>query len=207
MPAILQSLRQELREKFPDAHQDRATESRTLVSTLPDFPKGALSELSPAGPSSSLCLVLAQLLAPKKSKIQDPGSPEIALIDGRDAFDPASYGTEACSRLLWIRCHHAAESLRCADLLLHDGNLPLLTLDLQLNPLRELQDIPTASWYRLRNLARQSGCTLLAFTPRPLIPAAALQLTFPSAFDLKDLERHGNLVEGQRSESRRSGTI
>jgi hypothetical protein len=248
MPETLHSLRQQLREKFPDAHQDRRVETQALTASLPAFPKGALSELSPDGPASGLSLVLGQLLATPKSKIQDPSSDRespiadlsrqsaatpdrtspianhasqiadrksqiadrtspIALIDGRDSFDPASYGSAACSRLLWVRCHHAAESLRCADLLLRDGNLPLLTLDLQLTPLRELQDIPASSWYRLRNLARQSDATLLAFTPRHLIPCAALQLTFPSIFDLGDLVEveggKGRKVEGRRSESRR----
>ena len=207
MPETLHSLRQQLREKFPDAHQDRRVETQALTASLPAFPKGALSELSPDGPASGLSLVLGQLLATPKSKIQDPSSDRtspIALIDGRDSFDPASYGSEACSRLLWVRCRHAAESLRCADLLLRDGNLPLLTLDLQLTPLRELQDIPASSWYRLRNLARQSDATLLAFTPRHLIPCAALQLTFPSTFGIGDLvEIQNGQVEGHRTDSQR----
>ncbi len=217
MPPSLQHLRRQLREKFPDAHQSRPTETSSFQTSLPAFPKGALSELSPATPSASLPLLLAQLLnqgsvgvppastspvpsqrdapSPSITNNKSPITPTLALIDGRDSFDPASYGPAACARLLWVRCHHADESLRCTDLLLRDGNLPLLVLDLQLNPAAELNAIPTSSWYRLRNLARQSGSTLLAFTPRPLIPAAALQLTLTNSFHLHHLESPHNLTE------------
>jgi len=240
MDATLQHLRQQLREKFPDAHQSRPPETHSLGQSLPAFPKGALTELSPATPSASLPLLLAQLLnqgsvgslpsvaggegwvspaldpslppqrdanSPPITNNHSPITPTLALIDGRDSFDPASYGPAACARLLWIRCHHADESLRCTDLLLRDGNLPLLVLDLQLNPAAELNAIPSSSWYRLRNLARQSGTTLLAFTPRPLIPAAALQLTLTNSHLLLHLESPHDLTEQlQITSPRPSGT-
>lgn len=183
----LQDLRKQLREQFPEAHQTKPPpDSLQFSSQLPAFPAGALSELSPAGPASGLSLVLSTLLQSTDSEYCSPSTP-LALIDSQDSFDPASYG-ESCSRLLWIRCHHAEESLRCTDLLLRDGNLPLLVLDLQLSPLDELRKIPTSSWYRLRNLAKQSGSSLLLFTPKPFIPCATLQLTFNSSFTLSDLE-------------------
>ena len=193
MPPTLQDLRRHLRERFPEAHLAKPPPPAVSASPrLPAFPTGALSELSPAGPASGLSLVLAELLAEPddtpNSQSPIPNSQPLALIDGRDSFDPASYGSPSCSRLLWIRCRHAGESLRCTDLLLRDGNLPRLVLDLQLTPLEELRKIPTSSWYRLRNLARQSGSTLLIFTPTPFIPCAALQLTFDSRFSLHDLE-------------------
>jgi len=203
MPPDLQSLRQQLQEKFPEAHQSKPPPAPVHSSShLPAFPSGALSELSPAGPASGLSLVLAELLqrdrvplltAKQRREEPENGTPTpsepLGLIDGRDSFDPASYGSASCSRLLWIRCHNAKESIRCTDLLLHDGNLPLLVLDLQLNPLEELRKIPTSSWYRLRNLTKQSGIALLIFTPKHLIPCTALQLTFGSTFTLTDLEQ------------------
>lgn len=199
MPPDLQELRQQLRERFPEAHQ--STNSPVPLrnsSGLPDFPVGALTELAPTGPASGLSLILADLLSEPPNPNQEGSSPEhqtaltarsLGLIDGCDSFDPASYGPALCSRLLWVRCRQTEESLHCTDLLLRDGNLPLLVLDLQLNPLSELRKIPASSWYRLRNLAKQSGSSLLVFTPRHLVPCAALQLTFDSAFSLADLEK------------------
>ena len=50
--------------------------------------------------------------------------------------------------------------------------------------------IPASSWYRLRNLARHSGSSLIIFTPKHVVPCAALQITFESTFNLPDLERN-----------------
>ena len=199
--SLLLVLRKQLQEKFPAAHAERASSDFTapsLAKNLPVFPTGALSELSPAHPASGLSLILSELLkTDHETEIQtcfgDDSPPSyqnpVALIDGRDSFDPASYGTESCSRLLWIRCRNSNESLRCCDLLLHDGSLPLIVLDLLLNPLRELSLIPSSSWYRLRNLAEQTSSSVLIFTPRHLIPCASLQLSLDSAFTLSDLIR------------------
>ncbi len=190
MALTLQDLRRQLREQFPEAHQSQASPAaRPPATGLPAFPAGALSELSPDGPATGLSLVLAHLLEEPEGTSEDACDLPLVLIDGQDSFDPASYGAASCTRLLWVRCTHAGESLRCADLLLRDGNLPFVVLDLQLNPLPELRRIPASSWYRLRTLARRSGTTLLAFTPRPLIACAALRLSLHSRFSLNDLER------------------
>ncbi len=191
----LQTLRRQLREKFPHAHEleqlPHPAQPRSL--RLPVFPAGALSECTPLHPSCGLSLILSELLqnaAPATHGPLPARNEPLALIDGRDSFDPSSYGSDSCSRLLWIRCHDADEALRCCDLLLHDGNLPLLVFDLLLNPIEEVRRIPASSWYRLRNLTRQSGASLLIFTPRHVVPCATLQLTFESSFSLSDLERN-----------------
>ncbi|NNC89125.1 MAG: hypothetical protein HKN82_11755, partial [Akkermansiaceae bacterium] len=187
MPPDLLTLRQQLRAQFPEAHRaNDPLPALVSLAGLPAFPRGALSELSPATPTASLSLLLARLLRQPDPESPEPGIPgppptrgtppssapaflpptpgrPLALIDATDSFDPASYGPEACARLLWIRCHEPAQSLPCTDLLLRDGNLPLLVLDLQLVPLRDLhsRSFPPTAWYRLRNLAEQSGTALL----------------------------------------------
>ena len=89
-------------------------------------------------------------------------------------------------------------------------HLPQYPPEIQLNPLPELRRLPTSSWYRLRNLAKQSGASLLAFTPRPLIPAAFRKFTIASAFGLGDLGGLRELaakvetVEALKVEGRRS---
>lgn len=211
MPSeTVQLLRQQLKEKFPTAHRghgDAGLEESSAPPAAPgdppfwdfepgtsNFPSGAITEISPAHPACGLTLLFAALLADDdpdpanpKSEIQNPKSP-LALIDARDRFDPASFTTDACRRLLWLRCRETREALQSADLLLRDGNLPVVLLDLSALPARELRRIPTATWHRLRQLAEASACTLLALTPTPLIPRASLRLRLTREFTLQDLD-------------------
>ena len=100
----------------------------------------------------------------------------IILIDGSDSFDPATNGAELCGRLLWVRCTKASEAIKSADLLLRDGNLPLVLMDLQLNESKELNRIPGTTWFRLRNLAEQTAAALVTLTPAPIITSAHQRL-------------------------------
>ena len=126
--STLPALRQQLREKFPEAHRESDSPPPVPSSPrLPAFPAGALSELTPVHPASGLSLILAELLQGDRQEsplsttaphLPPAGRKLLALIDGRDSFDPASYSADSCSRLLWIRCRNGDESLRCCDLLL-----------------------------------------------------------------------------------------
>jgi len=42
--------------------------------------------------------------------------------------------------------------VKATDLLLHDGNLPLVLLDLQFLPSRALRKIPPSTWHRFGRL-------------------------------------------------------
>jgi len=53
-----------------------------------------------------------------------------ALLDGGDSLDVTSLDPAVLSRLLWVRCRSAEETIKAADLLLRDGNVPLVLLDL-----------------------------------------------------------------------------
>src|SRR5207248_3916101 len=110
----------------------------------------------------------------------------VALIDGRDSFDPASIHESFLSRLLWIRCHSAPEALKAADLVLRDDNLPLVLLDLGLNP--ETKRIPATTWYRFQRLIEETATVCLVFTPCPLISCAQARITVRSRFSLDALE-------------------
>ena len=76
----------------------------------------------------------------------------LALIDGSDSFDPESLGNECLRHLLWIRCRQGLEAIKVTDLLLRDGNFPLVIVDLVLNAPAELRKIPQTTWYRLQRL-------------------------------------------------------
>jgi hypothetical protein len=80
------------------------------------------------------------------------------------------------------------QAIQCADLLLRDGNLPLILLDLHLTSARELKRIPNAIWHRFRTEARASGASLLALTPRPCLPSPHSRFTLSSTFTLQNLE-------------------
>lgn len=221
--ASIVALRKHLREKFPAAHRmDKAvappvaTSEENLKSTelqpssfqddplhslAPDrFPAGAITEITPAHPSCGLSLILAALLECGSCTDSLP----LVLIDARDSFDPTSYTSAECSRLLWIRCHETDHAIKSADLLLRDGNLPFVLLDLSALPLRELRRIPTSSWHRLRQLAESTSCTLLALTPTPLIPGTALRLTLNRELTLDLLDRpRSELLDNLRVQTTR----
>ena len=222
MPSeTIQNLRQQLRDQFPAAHREiggggaspQAAEAAghhfwNFELGTRNFPPGAITEISPAHPACGLTLLFAALLSEgdpdsknPPSAIHHPPSP-LVLIDARDRFDSASFSTEACQRLLWLRCRETHQALQSADLLLRDGNLPFILLDLSSLPTRELRRIPTSAWHRLRQLAETSQCTLLALTPSPLVPRAALRLTLTRDFDLQhlDLSRR-ELVQNLQAEA------
>lgn len=160
------------------------------------FPAGTLHELVAPGLCSGVSLMISQLLECSRDL-------PLALIDGHDSFDPASYGSEKCQRLFWIRCRKAMQAIQCTDLLLRDGNLPLVLLDLHLTSARELKRIPNAIWHRFRTEARASGASLLALTPRPCLPSPHSRFTLSSTFTLQNLELENPQLRTRNSEEAR----
>ena len=126
----------------------------------------------------------------------------IALVDSRDTFDPASYGNDNCRHLIWLRCSKTEQALKCSDLLLSDGNLPLIILDLHLVSERELRQIPTAFWHRLKIQARDSGAALVSITPRALLPTPHRRFTLGGHFTLDHLELTTPNLQLNQSKSR-----
>ncbi|MGY8659364.1 MAG: hypothetical protein ACKVKH_12075 [Verrucomicrobiales bacterium] len=195
--SILQidQLRRQLREKFPAAHRASIPISAPPPAQAPlEFSLGHLSEIISPRQSAGASLVISELLAEKRDL-------PLALIDGRDTFDPASYGNEKCRRLVWVRCSKTEQAIQCADLLLRDGNLPLILLDLHLVSERELRQIPTALWHRLKIQARDSGAALVALTPRPLVPTPHRRLTLAGRFSLDHFELKSPPLQLHNAES------
>jgi len=112
----------------------------------------------------------------------------LALIDGSDSFDPQTSG-QALRNLLWVRCHQASQAVQAADLLLRDGNFPLVVLDLVLNAGDELRKIPQTHWYRLQRLVEAAPTAFLVLTRRNMIGSAQLKLSLENAWRLSDLEQ------------------
>lgn len=188
-PSALEILRHQLREKFPQAHAVRSGESTPISTERPfradEFPTGKISELIPAGPSAGLILLFAGLLGDPPDSSPHP---ELVLVDGADAFDPESFTGAACSRMLWVRCSSALEMLRAADLLVHDGNIPLVVLDATGLARRELEALPASVWWRLNQTVERNGGRLVVMTPFRLVPCASLRLSLSAGLSLSDFD-------------------
>ncbi len=188
-PTIVE-LQRHLREKFPTARHGLPAEPAPARPAIDfrdprSFPRGTITEITPPQGTSALSLLVAALL----EKADDSAPlPEIALIDG-NTFDPQSFPANDCLKLLWARCHSVAETLQAADLLLRDGNLPLVLLDLAAFAPAELRKIAGSSWHRLKQLCETSDSSLLALTPLPLVPCAGLRLSLQTNFRLDHLDQ------------------
>jgi hypothetical protein len=179
-------LRNLLATRFPQTLLAPGKSLRTGIPALDEatgggLRQGALTEISSSLPQTgSAWLIYALLRAAQRERYF------LALIDGRDSFDPTPLSPALLRHLLWIRCHHGLEAVKAADLLLRDGNFPLLILDLVLNPPRE--KIPQTSWYRLQRLTEPASTALLILTRRRMVSSAQLKLTLENSPQLADLE-------------------
>jgi hypothetical protein len=115
----------------------------------------------------------------------------VALIDGRDSFDPsasAGLGNACLHHLLWMRCTKALDAIKAADLLLRDGNFPLVIVDLVLNPFADLRKIPQTSWYRLQRLVESAPTTCLVLTRQGMVSSAQLKIVLENSWTLETFE-------------------
>ncbi len=187
-PAV-EILRQQLRDKFPQAHGVRADPTPVAAQGKPfraeAFPPGAISEVIPAGPVAGLALLVAGLLG---EPAETSPHPDLVLVDGADAFDPGSFTGMACSKLLWVRCRSALDMIKAADLLVHDGNVPFVLLDSTGLARRELNSLPTAAWWRLKQAVERSGGRLVVMAAFPLVPCASLRLSLSAGLSLRDFD-------------------
>ena len=108
----------------------------------------------------------------------------LALIDGGNAFDLAGLLKAALSRLLWVRSQTAAKAVQAADLILRDGNLNLVVLDLQSVPVEETRKIPSTSWYRLQRVVEPTSTAFVVLTRQPLVSGARPRLVLTARFGL-----------------------
>jgi hypothetical protein len=185
-------LRKLLAERFPHTPVPAATRRLSTGLSFLDqaigggLPKGAITELISAQISAgSASLIHALLQATHRNRCF------LALIDGRDSFDPSSSGRpgNGClSYLLWVRCTKALEAIKAADLLLRDGNFPLVIVDLVLNAPEELREIPQTSWYRLQRLVESAPTACLVLTRLGMVSSAQLKIVLENSWTLESFE-------------------
>ena len=182
-------LRELLAERFP---QSCAATNHRLLTGMPlidgaiegGLPKSAITELTSPNLSAGSALFMHALLQEAHRLAFF-----LALVDGRDSFDPATAAPAILRNLLWIRCRAATDAVKAADFLLRDGNFPLVVLDLVLNPPEELRKIPQSNWYRLQRLVEAVPTAFLVITRQSIISSAQLKLSLDNAWRLSDLEQ------------------
>jgi hypothetical protein len=195
MPAanVIQ-LRKLLAERFPGLR----TRADELAAAPRDFwatglrqideplrgglPKGALTEVVSERRGCGSALLMTAFIRQAFQEKQFA-----AVVDGNDSLDVTQIENDL-SRLLWVRCHTANEALKATDLLLRDGNLPLVLLDLAANPATQLRKIPAPTWYRFQRLVEQASTVCVVLTSQAMVSPARVRIELRSQFSLGALE-------------------
>jgi hypothetical protein len=144
------------------------------------LPVGAISELT--GPQSSGRTSLALAFLAQRSAAEQV----CAWVDSEDAMDPESAAANGVSlqHLLWVRCRNFAvqaravaspkstasksrpwtrldQALRATDLLLQAAGFAAILLDLGDTEPEHGMRIPLATWFRFRQAANRTRCSLV----------------------------------------------
>ena len=182
-------LRKHLAERLPHARLFQPEAPARLSSRWPTglaqvdallhggLPKSGITEAVVSQPGCGGALLIASLIEQARRQRQWTG-----LIDGADCFDPASVSADCHARLLWARCAQARQALQAADLLLRDGNLPLVILDLGITPLAELRRISSSVWHRFQRILEGGSATLVAVTPVSIVSRAQVRFSLEQRF-------------------------
>jgi len=182
-------LRKLLAERFPHPAVTTATHLFTDLPLLDQptgggLPRGGITELiSPRTSAGSASLIHAFIHGAYRDNYF------VALIDGHDSFDPYGFDNVLLQHLFWIRCSKASEAIKAADLLLRDGNFPLVIVDLVLNAPEELRKIPQTTWYRLQRLVELIPAACLVLTRYQMVGSAQLRLVLENSWNLETLEK------------------
>ena len=178
----------------PETMANRWSTGITRIDSLlhGGLPKGALSEIISNGISSGSSLFLHALI----ERARDQGE-WIALIDASDSFDPATLENEMLSRLLWLRCKNAKEAVKAADMLLHDGTLSLVVLDLLFTPAAQLRRIPSSTWFRIQRILEHTSTAFVVLTREHMISNAVARIVLEKRFSLESLDHRRETLLAQ----------
>lgn len=150
------------------------------------LPVGAISEITGPGSSGRTSLTLAFLA--RRTQMQQA----CAWVDAHDAFDSESAAANGVmlKQLLWVRCRDSGieeragewvrpdfsrldQALRATDLLLQAGGFAALVLDLGSTSPKHAARIEPATWFRFRQAADRTRCSLLVLAEEPLTQSIA----------------------------------
>lgn len=198
-----------LERRFPAALTPVARTIRETARTgIPEvdklleggLPVGAISEITGPVSSGRTSLVLAFLAG----RTQDDRV--CAWVDAHDAFDSESAAANgvALRQLLWVRCKSARlsgrqralrddsyldQALRATDLLLQAGGFSAIVLDLASTAPQHGARIPLATWFRFRQAADRTRCSLLVLAQQPLAQSSAAVVLECAPLNVQSISR------------------
>ncbi len=191
MPASALRLQIEraLESRFPAALSPPPRQVREVASTgireadrILDggLPVGAISEIT--GPACSGRTSLALALVAQRSAEERVS----AWVDTSDTFDPESAAANGVDlrQLLWVRCSDEParssriyqkldQALRATDLLLQTAGFAAIVLDLGDIAAEYAYRIPLATWFRFRQAADRTRCSLVVLGQVPYAQSSA----------------------------------
>jgi recombination protein RecA len=168
-----------LERRFPAALSPMPRTIRETAATgIPEIdelldgglPVGAISEITGPECSGRTSLVLSFLAQRTRE------GHVCAWVDAEDAFDPQSAAASGVElkQLLWVRCRNEDRNqrekkpwrrldqvVRATDLLLQAGGFSAIVLDLAGTAPDHARRIPLATWFRFRQAAQRSQCSLV----------------------------------------------
>jgi hypothetical protein len=187
--ALRQQIESDFQHRYPSVLtpaargiQDVACTGISQIDELLDggLPVGAISEITGTVSSGRTTIALAFL-----ARLTQDGS-SCAWIDANDNMDPESAAANGVSlkHLLWVRCRNAPmerpspiirrmpsdnkqpwtrldQAIRATDLLLQAGGFAAIVLDLTDEAIEHGRRIPLATWFRFRQSADRTRCSLI----------------------------------------------
>lgn len=183
------ALRRLLDERFPAAHPRESRLIPTGVLAVDQLlagglVTGTLTEFVSAVPSGGSQLSVSSLLLSTRLARQ-----RMALVDAAGAFDLTGLDDDAVAHLVWVRCATLSESWRAADLVARDPNYAVIVIDVRGFPERELLRTKDSVWVRLQRAAEHAETAIVVQTTTPLVPNAAMRLTFTEPLDGRTLKQ------------------
>ena len=190
--ALRLKIKQALERRFPaaltPAPRTQPQLAPTGIAEVDDLlggglPVGAISEVTGPECSGRTSLALAFL-----GRTTQEGR-VCALVDVEDALDPESAAANGVNlkQLLWVRCGEKQrgqkkdgkpwsrldQALRATDLLLHAGGFSAIVLDMGGTAAEYARRIPLATWFRFRQAAQRTQCSLIAIGQRACAQSSA----------------------------------
>ena len=179
------ALRSLLAEKFPVAptrhHGVLPTGWEAMDAESGGLYRGKVTEITGSLSVGTLCLEMLLNILGRENCFA-------ALIDPSHSFSPEDYRPHL-DRLLWVLCTGSKQAIQAADLLLRDGNLSLLILDLQMLSLRELRSIPASTWHRFQRVTEQCNMVFAVLSSQPIVEGASMRIAVKSRWNLQAMRQ------------------
>lgn len=156
------------------------------------LPVGAITEIT--GPATSGRTTIAMAFVAQRTKDRSV----CGWIDARDTLDPESAAANGIclKKLLWVRCRNVQlempsdsgrksvfdkkqhwtrldQAIRATDLLLQSGGFAAVVLDLANESVEHCRRIPLATWFRFRQAAERTRCSLVVLSKSSFAQSSA----------------------------------